>query len=268
LSHAATQVIDVLPSVPPSLTDRYSGAETTAAVRAAVQHALDNYNLGDVDFPLTNGSVDLSRADTRSFGETHAKELSSIGSSTSNLPHIDENPSPEPTYKPSAISPSHSRSTSVIEYSNQAPVQLPIHTDNTSHAVASPDSKESGTISAVTPTVAETAIPQSAASEGLGPSGGGLDDSRSPSVSSSSPSGYGVGIGAASTSLEASAEEEKKRLAREGTTSTSHHFESAEEEKKRLEREERERLLSRRSSADHADEEESPSEELPPYNEF
>ncbi|KAF8560412.1 hypothetical protein OG21DRAFT_1502699 [Imleria badia] len=76
ISQAATPIIGALPTLPPTTANPYAGAEVTAAARASLQHALDNYKPGqdNLDIPIRG---DLSRSDTRSFGESHASELSS-----------------------------------------------------------------------------------------------------------------------------------------------------------------------------------------------
>jgi hypothetical protein len=48
--------------------------------RASLQHAMDNYKPGQVVLSTSVGAPDLARSDTRSFGESHASELSSIAS--------------------------------------------------------------------------------------------------------------------------------------------------------------------------------------------
>jgi hypothetical protein len=60
----------------------YRGAQDTASVRAALQHALDNYKPGNTKlFPS-----DITRSDTRTFGESHADELKKITSQQPGLP--------------------------------------------------------------------------------------------------------------------------------------------------------------------------------------
>jgi hypothetical protein len=273
LSKAATRVLELLPSVPPSQEVPYVGAQATAAIRAAVQHALDHYKAGDVDLAPTDGGVDLSRSDTRSFGETHATELSSIGGSA--LP-------PAPVDKPVATSPQPSSTSPVInpQQLNQTPVQIPSLTQNTAPSTAVPSDPNYPTVNI--PAVMETGIPQSAGPDGPGPSSGTLQDVRSTTNPTDSASGYGVGVGTASGSVLESAEDEKKRLEREerervlragGTTSASQpqQFESAEDEKKRLERQERERILAAGQSQQegaHSDDDNATGEDLPPYKEL
>lgn len=79
LSQAAKPIIGALPALPPSTANPYTGTELTATVRASLQHALDSYKPGLVNLNLRVGG-DLSRSDTRSFGESHASELSSLAS--------------------------------------------------------------------------------------------------------------------------------------------------------------------------------------------
>ncbi|OCH95785.1 hypothetical protein OBBRIDRAFT_883721 [Obba rivulosa] len=83
LSQAASAIIPVLPAVPP-VHGQYMGTQTTMEVRASLQQALDDYKPGDVHLDLRPMSAaDLSRSDTRSFGETHAQELSRINTAES-----------------------------------------------------------------------------------------------------------------------------------------------------------------------------------------
>ena len=88
VAQAALAMIPALPSTPPSQAMPYSGAQTTANVRASLQKALDNYTPGNISLIIATASgSDLKH--TRSFGETHAQELSRIGQvdpSGSNLP--------------------------------------------------------------------------------------------------------------------------------------------------------------------------------------
>ncbi|KAF8626533.1 hypothetical protein AX15_004836 [Amanita polypyramis BW_CC] len=85
VAQAATPVIEVLPAIPPSSKNPYTGTQTTAAARASLQRALDNYKTGLVNLQFHHAS-DLSRSDTRSFGESHANELSHINVHQSTIP--------------------------------------------------------------------------------------------------------------------------------------------------------------------------------------
>jgi len=277
LSKAASKVVEVLPSVPPRKEAQYSGAQATAAIRAAVQHALDHHKTGEIDLALAGGAVDLSRSDTRSFGETHASELSSIGSSAPvsfSSPHTDEKlvqhvgTSPIPPSAFPVIDP---------QQLNQTPVTIPIPAHSTLPSTTIQDQANvPAKIQTVTPTIAETGIPQSAGPEGPGPSSGTLRDVRSPTGPADSASGYGIGTGAAS--LHESAEDEKRRLEREererilraGGTTQPQQFESAEDEKKRLQRQERDNALAAGPSQGRDDQHDdnATGEDLPPYKEF
>jgi hypothetical protein len=98
----------------------------------------------------------------------------------------------------------------------------------------------------MSPTVAETGVPLAAGTDGPGPRKGSLSQQQSKTPA------YGSAEAIASTvSAYPSAEDEKRRLAREererilnqGSSSTAPTYENADEEKKRLERQERERVL-------------------------
>jgi hypothetical protein len=251
-----------LPPIPPNANNPYDGAQKTAAARAGLQRALDNYKTGHLDLPISNAEPDISRSDTRSFGETHASELSSIGSSTS-LPlsaHSEEPPAShhgatKPASVSSAIDP---------QQLNQTPTTFPVPASNTQNIA--PPAPIVSTSPAVH-TVAETGVPQSAGPEGPGPSSGSLKSIRSPTTPDEhGGSTYGISKPATGSDLYESAEEEKKRLEREGlerargtsgsnSTHQNNPFESAEEvEASKPQHYERSRP-------------EDDGEELPPYEE-
>ncbi|KAF8446001.1 Eisosome component PIL1-domain-containing protein [Boletus edulis BED1] len=77
LAEAAKPIIGALPTLPPTTTNPYAGAPITAGARVSLQHALDNYKPGETNFDLQIGA-DLSRSgsDSRSFGDSHASEMS------------------------------------------------------------------------------------------------------------------------------------------------------------------------------------------------
>ncbi|KAF4622893.1 hypothetical protein D9613_001864 [Agrocybe pediades] len=270
LSQAASPIIAVLPSVPP-----------TPRLLTLTGH---------INLPPQLAASDLSRSDTRSFGESHASELSSIHAQVSGS-HPPLNSSPL-----SSHSPTHAQSPPPIDPNalNHAPVQIP------SAAPLAPVPVPASTVSlspgstpapaAPLPTVAETGVPVAAGADGPGPASGSLKDihAASPSAGPRSgglPSGentsqpFGVPLPKHET-----AEEEKRRLGamyaqQSSATSTSgappafpvpgtdesRKPETAEEEKKRLEREERERILHAGGSS-HAPPKDK-DEDLPPYQE-
>ncbi|KAI0652224.1 Eisosome component PIL1-domain-containing protein [Trametes meyenii] len=263
ISQAASAALPALPDIPPSKVQPYTGAQLTASVRTTLQQALDNYRVGDATLYLREPSAaDLNRSDTRSFGETHAKELARINAADphakSNIPvtppaTTQDTPPQAPSHAanigstphPSASSPSVSAPVNVPKASpppqgttspplnpatlNQAPAPIPIKLPS---ALAAPDPTEpSLKVPTVTPTVAETGLPKSAGPDGPGPASGSLRDLKQPSSVAPSPVASG-GPAVAAGSLPGYG----------GTASSP--LESAEDEKKRLEREERERLLS------------------------
>ena len=271
LSQASAQVLEVLPSLPPSPTRKYEGAQKTAAIRAAVQKSLDSWRPGHIDFPEQHAAVDLNRSDTKSFGETHANELSAIDhDSTAPRPstpkpsggitlHDRPVPAPAPVSTPSdttslklATSPPVSSLPLQTESLNLAPTPLPnptiTPTDTTaiSHISGSDPIDHPAKLPQVTPTVAETGVPKSAGPDGPGPASGSLSETK---ADHGIPAGYpGNAIG-----------------------SIPKPYESAEDEKRRLEREEREKLLASGSNTNPAPGSGKPDEteeELPPYKEF
>ena len=238
--------------------------------------------------------MDLSRSDTKSFGETHADELSTLGHSNP-APHpspprnaggttLQDPPVPMPVPIPTtsqttssklATSPPVSSPTLQTGSLNLAPTPLPAPTitpsDTTApHTSGSDPIDPPAKLLQATPTVAETGVPKSAGPDGPGPASGSLLETKEGAPGNAS--------GSASKPYE-SAEDEKKRLEREererilkqGPSTSAPKFESAEEEKKRLEREQREKLLADGSSTNPAPGAGKPDEnddELPPYKEF
>ncbi|KAG7099280.1 hypothetical protein E1B28_001139 [Marasmius oreades] len=279
--HAGSSLVEVLPTVPPSESSPYTGAQRTGSIRAALQRALDNYKTGHINLPSHSNASELSRSDTRSFGESHASELSSMNSSLSTATH----PGLPLTPPPGANAPSnikdteHSpRATAPVSANSQvSPVSPPINPsdlnlnpapipalspNNSNYNVASNSPTTSPIPVAApdpikpifpgtTPTVAETGVPVSAGASGPGPASGSLRDLKS-ATSSADPPLFTEPSNANAASKWSSAEEEKKRLATAysqahanapPSTTDSPRYESAEDEKKRLEREEREKLL-------------------------
>ncbi|KAF8168039.1 Eisosome component PIL1-domain-containing protein [Crassisporium funariophilum] len=307
LSQAASPILTVLPAIPPNATTPYLGAQTTAAARASLQRALDNYKTGHINLPPHVAGADLSRSDTRSFGESHASELSSIHSTISSSSIV--NMTPPSTSKPLPVSPGfHAQPQSPPinpQALNQMPAPIPAHTP-ISGAVPDPVNPTNN-LPPIMPTVAETGVPVSAGPEGPGPASGSLHDIKGASALAGPRSGglpgneqqspgYGqapAAFGAAENTTfvgglrHESAEDEKKRLAavysqQAATTSSAPppqaapstapvsqppHHETAEEEKKRLEREERERILHAGAKPGGAPPKDGNNEDLPPYQE-
>ncbi|KAF9056230.1 Eisosome component PIL1-domain-containing protein [Panaeolus papilionaceus] len=289
LSQAATPIIAVLPPIPPTPNSPYAGGQTTGAVRASLQRALDNYKTGHINLPPHLAGADLSRSDTRSFGESHASELSSIHSEVSSHANSQTPVSasmPLPTSAPIGGGPNQplpSSQSPPINPStlNQSPAPIPLSAPSPPmpQEPSLPTAVAPVPMPVITPTVAETGVPVSAGPDGPGPASGSLHD-----IKASSPSASLQVYGQVPQRNE-SAAEEKRRLAEfysqqvsapgpsddpsrlAGPPPEFPRHETAEEEKKRLEREERERIL-------HADNDNSQSrkntkdnEDLPPYQE-
>ncbi|PCH33799.1 hypothetical protein WOLCODRAFT_135329 [Wolfiporia cocos MD-104 SS10] len=300
LSQASSAVLKALPTIPPG-DHQYHGAETTASVRAALQQALDNYKLGDIVLPLQT-PVELARSDTRSFGETHAQELSRINTAgTSVQPNIPL--TPPPTVGGSALPPAQSQGSNSSYASpppsnsppllptrgsptqmassppvgtqspplnpmalNQAPAPIPVTTSSSSPVVAPNPTDPAVKIPSITPTVAETGVPKSAGSDGPGPASGSIHDLKQPSpvATKDTVAGQDTEGPYGTGSL-------PRYVGPSGESSSGaekpEKYESAEEEKKRLEREERERLLASGATTDN---QQAPGDdsELPPYQEF
>ncbi|KZT30444.1 hypothetical protein NEOLEDRAFT_1082390 [Neolentinus lepideus HHB14362 ss-1] len=274
LTQASEGILSHLPSVPPSTPAPYTGLQATGEIRATLQYALDNYRPGQIDlYTYNTNPSNLRKSDTRTFGETHASELSSIHSddaSVSTRPSIPITPPgqnvPLPTSPaistrtPSTPSqhsdlsvksgsPGTNRATSPAEVSspplnpallNQAPAPIPIPylppAANSSPAVPVDPMNPTKKAVAITPTVAETGMPVSAGADGPGPASGSLKDLKSPISVTSAPRGGLLPVTEVNTPAETPATGP--------TASAAGSYESAEDEKKRLEREERERILS------------------------
>ena len=285
-----------MPSLPPSSARRYEGAQETAAIRAAVQKALDEWKPGHVTFPAHHAAVDLDRSDTKSFGETHASELSTIGHDDSPVPrpptpkhpsgtslHDPPVPAPAPIpAKTQATSPTVASPPLKAGSLNLAPAELPTptitpsNTTTISHSSGSDPIDPPSKLPEVTPTVAETGVPKSAGPDGPGPASGSLLEVKAEHESHGSTPGNTPGT---TPKPYESAEDEKKRLEREERervmkqvpSTPAPKFETAEEEKKRLEREEREKLLAGGNDTNPdsgSGEPDDNADELPPYKEF
>ncbi|CCA70155.1 hypothetical protein PIIN_04094 [Serendipita indica DSM 11827] len=277
LAGASEQLLRVLPSSPP---EQYTGHQQTAAVRAALQNALDSGYVPKTEhLPLNVGSP---TGETRSFGETHASELSTIATVTDNGHEnsapinpgsLNNNPAPIPHHydAPTTGPPTHYNApTSAPPTAYHAP-------DSAAHTSLAPPNDPvatpaSSTVVPHAPTVAETGVPVTAGKEGPGPATGSLNQAQD-EVRDRPTVGYGVGNseqapaygGAAAVPVHESAEDEKRRLAAADQAQTTEPapgygghqgglvaststrrppaHESAEDEKRRLEREERERIL-------------------------
>lgn len=207
LAQAAPPILAELPAYPPTPNSPYNGFQATGAVRAALQQALDHHKPGTTSFALPSAGADLSRSDTRSFGETHAQELSNINAPPSTTPHPEIQVAqpqsvqhPVPTHVPAAnIAPSfpvpasqphapvaahapHAANQSPPidpSHLNQMPAPLPQPKIHPPPAASSPEEAASPTaapVSVITPTIAETGIPVSAGEKGPGPAKGSLHD--------------------------------------------------------------------------------------------
>ena len=239
-----------MPTLPPTTANPYAGAQVTAAARASLQHALDDYRPGHVNLNLKIPG-DLSRSDTRSFGESHASELNSLSPGQEAHPGLPLTP---PIPEPASTGKEDHRPSTQPSPANPNQIASPIPVP----AVTPKLSETAVSLSASEPAPASGDVP--AAAQGTSPSGAGRP-AESPSEDL-----Y------ASPAKTESAEEEKKRLEREErervvAAGNQIGSESAEEEKKRLEREERERVLAGGTNAT-SNTAEKDGEELPPYQDF
>lgn len=229
--------------------------------------------------------------ETRSFGETHASELTTIASVTAEHGH-DVPGATAPHDASAPINPAVLNNTPATIPHYNAPAAPPAGghyappggSPPVAHATLPHDAPSSASVPKA-PTVAETGVPVSAGAAGPGPATGSLSTEKDEVVDRPAV-GYGVGTGPAGdppgyiappAPLSQTAADEKGRLAavhandvpvtgsgHQGglvaSTSTRRPetHESAEDEKKRLEREERERTL-RGNTTDT----QSPSDDAP-----
>lgn len=284
LSQAASPIIAALPPIPPTPISPYTGAQTTGAVRASLQRALDNYKTGHINLPPQVAPADLSRSDTRSFGESHATELSSLDSvpstGISQTPPLSASRPPPNAYSyplhtsPPPINPYALNQMPAPVHLSPASVPPPLSALTSSHSGSDPST--SPNFPEITPTVAETGIPVAAGPDGPGPASGSLHDIKRAADSAGprtfglpathSPTNtYGQSAVGAGANVYPTAEEEKRRLAAAYSQHPPHQ-ETAEEEKKRLEREERERLLHGGGQGPNVPPKDK-EDDLPPYQE-
>ncbi|KAG6845795.1 hypothetical protein H0H87_003849 [Tephrocybe sp. NHM501043] len=297
LSQASTPIVEALPTIPPSPNQPYTGAQVTGAARASLQRALDNYKTGHINLPTQLASADLHRSDTRSFGESHASELSSINSEVTHTSSPGLLTTPPSNYKahatpPSPFKPSETHNADKSASPpinpaalNQSPTPIPaISPGSTTIPIPIPAAAPTSpsTVVPITPTLAETGVPVSAGARGPGPASGSLHDIRGapPNAGARDDSApvYGEIPTAQTGNPYPAAVDEKQRLESaysQGSAPvaspssqdkvTSPKFESAENEKKRLEREERERLLNTGTSASTQKEtDKKDDDDLPP----
>ncbi|KAI0004322.1 Eisosome component PIL1-domain-containing protein [Russula compacta] len=267
LAQAAESVLAILPSIPPSSNQPYTGVEETGSIRASLQYALDHWKPGQVSLSAPAEAI-LDRSNTGSFGVTHAEELKRIETvesqnnqqrGTAESPVHDSSPASKPdtssapvqapvpvplqgshsaSSPPSSLQTQHGSFNSPLAAASTSPSinpaalnnePAPIPLGSPPVAVTLPGSADTeAKVPTVTPTVAETGIPVSGGAGGPGPSSGSLGDIRSPTSGSSQGA---PSIADTPVPKEGSSDNPPRR------------YESAEEEKRRLEREARERLL-------------------------
>ncbi|KAI0314471.1 Eisosome component PIL1-domain-containing protein [Amylostereum chailletii] len=131
ISQASVPILEALPPIPPSTAQPYSGAEKTGGVRANLQRTLDNWIPGQSTLLAAPAGANLDRSNTRSFGETHAQELSKINS---DQPHQSQTglPTTPPlsTSHPSAsaLSPINEKISMPVATTVPAPAPIPVST--------------------------------------------------------------------------------------------------------------------------------------------
>ncbi|TFK77040.1 hypothetical protein BDN72DRAFT_866840 [Pluteus cervinus] len=197
LSHASAPIIAALPTLPPTPTSPYTGAQATGAARASLQRALDHYKTGHINLPSQAPGANLNRSDTVSFGESHATELSGIDSDHT---HAKIPATPPAATKPLASGSPHSPAKPGTPGPinplalNNSPAPIP-HVSSTSPPQSSaptplgPAVVAAGSASHTPPipTVAETGNPVVAGEDGPGPASGSLHDIKASSNPTLSP---------------------------------------------------------------------------------
>ena len=277
VAQAALSVVPTLPPIPPTKNTPYQGEQATAAVRASLQKALDGYTPGNITLIVAApAQADLKH--TRSFGETHAQELSRIGNASTQEPSVAGNipitpppttataPPPQPSYPPQQpqISPTVSPTLPSATISppastiKAAPIAVPVtvqsptvggnptqspplNPSNLNQAPA-PIPLVSGASSVTSPVVAPDPADPSTKVPSVTPT---VAETGVPKVAG--PEGPGPANGSL---LDKNAPESPKAnpfsspvSSQAPSATAAPTFESAEDEKKRLEREEREKLL-------------------------
>lgn len=241
LAEASKPLLEVLPSVPPTTSNPYVGSTSTAATRATLQKALDNWKPGNTQLPIPTSADN----EARSFGETHASELSRISSVADRRspspraasPPLGNNeiPSSDPAPPASPLNPTTLNNVPAPIPTSHSPSPIPATTVTQSLSAVSTSSMPIPSA----PTIAETGVPVVAGKDGPGPSSGSL---ASPihrgSTSSQTPSQPGYGEAVPSYGVDV-----PKYGLKDAQGPTSAVYESAEDEKRRLEREEREKVL-------------------------
>lgn len=206
LAQASESIVDALPSDPPTATQPYHGAQSTAATRASLQYALDHYKPGSISHAFQPSDADLGRSDSRSFGVTHATELSNIATPGSR-PGSRPGTPPMNIRRDSHDSPGHmlSPGSPVMPVNpaslNNEPAKIPSSPKRTTISTGSAGvgmldlqpgaghdaHGQEPAPSMDGPTVAETGVPLSAGVDGPGPSSGSLLDLKARHSPSPSP---------------------------------------------------------------------------------
>ncbi|KAI0721285.1 Eisosome component PIL1-domain-containing protein [Cerioporus squamosus] len=292
VAQAGAAALPALPTIPSSATQPYTGDQLTASLRTTLQQALDQWQPGSSTLLLRAPTpADLNRSDTRSFGETHARELARINTAdphaTTSVPvtppatyatydhppqapsHTSNGPPPSESVHAPAVSPLVTAvgSTPSNKASpppegtaspplnpavlNQAPAPIPTKATSPIPVAAPNPTEPEVKVPTITPTVAETGVPKSAGPDGPGPASGSLKD-----IKHTSPI-----LTAAPAPIPVAATKPLPESLPGYAGGTVTHSESAEEEKKRLEREERERLLREGGSTSSAQPQHESAEE-------
>ncbi|KAH8120425.1 Eisosome component PIL1-domain-containing protein [Phellopilus nigrolimitatus] len=259
VAEASTSIISALPSIPPSDAQPYTGAQATAATRASLQHALDNYKPGSITHSFQPSAADINRSDSRSFGVTHASELSSMPSTlpqpekslpvtpqtnASDTPSSTSSPATAPRTSPTPLNPA------ALNYSPApVPTTSPPVNSNANANVSPTDAQHTTAPVAIPePTIAETGVPLSAGAGGPGPSSGSLKDLKKqptppPSGAAPPPSGIPPQLSGTVPSSSGPGTPAGVDASYGVSVGKSAEFENAGAEKARLQREEHDSLL-------------------------
>lgn len=255
-------------------------------MRATLQHALDGWKPGDVALPLTISAPDLSRSDTRSFGQTHARELAKINTDASSTASSIPLSPPTTTTGLPPSAPSHYTNSPVTYASASLPPSALRASPPTVHpqlpptikASSPPPGVQSSPLNPATLNQAPSPIPTLSTASPVSPVVAPNPADPSVQVPSFLPTIAETGVpksadpGPASGNIRDLKQPSPPFVPSTGlppsdaSTEKPEKWESSEDEKKRLEREERERILAAGRS-DQPDQQDG-DEDLPPYQEL
>jgi len=265
LSQAADAVLAVLPSIPPSRDQPYVGAEETGTIRASLQRSLDQWKPGQATLP-TPHPANLDRSHSQSFGVTHAAELQKIATAE---PHtVPASPPPGGSFEPGRDSD--------VKASN-APAPAPVPTQGLGSTTTPPATSEKDPQGPVPTQDSPAPVPVPTRSTTIPSATSEKDLAITPAVGrnepapilSTAPSVVVASPGPIDTDSKVpSVTPTVAETSESSSGAVPERYESAEEEKKRLAREEREKLLHGYGESSNANDDTNEGETPPPYQDM